>query len=104
MIKHIVLLDLPGDYDSTALGAIMDGLNGLRQKIAGFTHFEHGPNRDFEAMSENCAYGFICHFADEDTSQAYIVDPDHRALGQRLVDLCKGGVDGISVIDLELSA
>lgn len=104
MIRHIVLLDLPADYDRSELAAIIAGLDDLRGKITGFTHFEHGPNRDFEGMSENCAYGFICHFVDEDTSQVYIVDPDHGALGKRLVNLCSGGVDGITVVDLALAA
>lgn len=100
MIKHIVLLDLPKRYSRVELAEIMDGIDGLRETIAGFTHFEHGQNRDFEGMSKNCAYAFICHFANEDTSRQYIIDPGHNALGQRLVEMCKGGSKGIIVIDL----
>lgn len=102
MIKHIVLLDLPAAYDRSELASIMSGLNALRAKLDGFSQFEHGPNRDFEGMSPKAAYGFICHFENEDTSRAYIVNPDHNALGQRLVALCNGGVDGITVVDLDV--
>lgn len=104
MMRHIVLLDLPVDYDQGALAEIMDGLDALRAKLPGFVHFEHGVNKDFENMSKDCSYGFICHFADENTSHSYLADPDHQALGQRLVGLCRGGVQGIKVIDLALAA
>lgn len=101
MIRHIVLLDLPQTHDRTELAAIMAGLDGLRGKIAGFTAFVHGPNRDFEGMSPDCAYAFACDFDGPATSKAYLADADHRALGARLVALCRGGVAGIRVIDME---
>ncbi|MEO1638443.1 MAG: Dabb family protein [Pseudomonadota bacterium] len=103
MIKHIVMLDLPDDYDREELADIMKDLDGLRSSILGFRRLEHGPNKDFEGMSQNCAYAFICHFADEETSRRYIVDPGHNALGQRLVNMCKGGVKGITVVDMDLT-
>lgn len=104
MIRHIVLLDLPRGYDSAALEVLMAGLSGLQSKIAGFVGFNHGINRDFEQMSTRYAYGFICDFADQATSQAYLSDPEHQALGAQLAGLCNGGVDGIMVIDLDLGA
>lgn len=104
MIRHIVLLDLPPHYDHAELAEIMQGIDNLRETIDGFVHFEHGINKDFEGMSKNFAYGFVCHFANDDTSRAYIINPEHNALGQRLVNLCRGGVKGITVVDLELAA
>lgn len=104
MIRHIVLLDLLPDYDRDELADVVEGVKDLQQKIAGFTHFDHGSNRNFEGMSVTCTYGFVCHFANEDTSRRFIVDPDHNALGQRLVNMCRGGVKGMSVIDLDLTA
>lgn len=104
MIKHIVLLELAADHDPAELSAIMAGLDGLRSKIAGFTGFAHGPNRDFEKMSPDCDYGFVCTFADGAVSQTYLEDADHQALGARLVALSKGGVAGITVIDLDVAA
>lgn len=103
MIKHIVLLDLLDDYDQVELGAIVKGVEELQFSLDGFEHFEHGPNWDFEGMSPRFSYGFICHFAGEDTSRAFIVHPEHSALGARLVPLCKGGVEGITVVDLDLA-
>ena len=103
MIKHIVLLDLPAAYDQKELQSIMGGLEDLRAKLDGFTGFAHGPNLDFEGMSPRSSYGFICDFQTEVTSRAYIIDPDHSALGARLVALCNGGVNGITVVDLDLT-
>ena len=104
MIRHIVLLDLPSGYDQDELAEIMDGIHALRETITGFTRFEHGVNRDFENMSEDCANAFSCHFLNEDASHRYINDPDHQALGSRLVRMCRDGVQGIKVIDMELAA
>lgn len=104
MIRHIVLLDLAADYDRSALAAIMTGLNDLRGAVAGFTGFEHGHNRDFEGMSPKCKYSFMCQFADEAASLAYLVDPTHKTLGQRLVALCQGGASGITVVDMDVVA
>lgn len=102
MIQHIVLLDLPDGYGADELADIMDGLAALGSEIAGFNGFVHGVNRDFESMSPDCAYGFICQFADQETSMAYLQNAKHQALGARLVGLCRGGVQGITVIDLSV--
>ncbi|WP_439155803.1 Dabb family protein [Yoonia sp.] len=104
MIQHIVLCDLPPDHDRQELAAVMDGLRGLQDKLPGFIGFAAGPNRDFENMSPGHDYGFVCQFADVATAQAYLVDPDHQALGARLVALCADGVNGLTVIDLETGA
>ncbi|MEL6684196.1 MAG: Dabb family protein [Pseudomonadota bacterium] len=104
MIKHIVTLDLLPDYDQDELADIMTGIDGLRATISGFKHFEHGPNKDFEGMSPHCTYGFICQFQDEAASRSYIVDSDHNELGQRLVNMCNGGVKGITVVDLAITS
>lgn len=100
MIQHIVMLDLPAEADRAELLAIMTGLDDLRGSIAGFVGFMHGENKDFEGMSKDRNYGFICTFMDEATSRDYLVNPDHQALGARLVALCRDGVQGITVIDL----
>jgi len=104
VIRHIVLLDLIPDYDRDALQSIMTGLDGLRGVIAGFDYFAHGPNRDFEAMSPDCAYAFTCDFQDEAVSRAYLADPTHQALGARLVAMCQDGAKGITVIDMDGAA
>lgn len=101
MIQHIVLLDLPADFDAPELSAIMRGLSDLVGDIDGFTAFTQGPNLDFEKKSAGYAYGFICSFANQSALQSYTGDPRHQALGARLVALCNGGGGGIFVADIE---
>ena len=100
MIQHIVMLNLADGYDPVELEDVMAGLSSL--EIDGFTAFAHGPNRDFEQKTQEYPYGFICTFSDEATLQKYAKDPDHKALGARLVALCTNGADGIMVMDLDL--
>ena len=101
MIRHIVLLDLPDDYDGAELRDIMQQLKALVGHLPGFTNFTHGPNRDFEQKSARFPYGFIGTFADAQALCTYAKDAAHSALGGRLVAMCRGGADGIMVIDLE---
>lgn len=100
MIRHIVMLNLPEGHNAAELEDVMDGLSRLN--IAGFEGFEHGPNRDFESKSQDYPYGFICHFSDAAALERYAMDPNHQALGGRLVALCNGGANGIMVMDLDV--
>jgi len=102
MIRHIVILELIPNHDVSELAEVMAELNALVGKIEGFTKFEHGPNRDLEEKSQAYPYGFICTFDDEASLQTYANDPRHQALGARLVAMCKGGGDGIMVMDLDI--
>lgn len=99
MIRHIVMLRLLPTCDAAELQAVMVGLAGLG--LPGFLGFDHGPNRDLEHKTPDYPYGFICTFTDVAALQTYAADPDHHALGARLVALCDGGGDGIMVMDIE---
>ncbi|GAA3860800.1 Dabb family protein [Celeribacter arenosi] len=102
MILHTVLCALRADYDAGELASIMAGLEAL--DIAGFDRFSHGPNIDLEGKSPLYPFGFQCQFTDRAALEAYGANPDHHALGARLVALCANGADGIFVSDLEVSA
>lgn len=102
MIRHIVMCNIAWDADEAELNAVMAGLGDLVGQIDGYTGFEHGPNRDFEAKSPDHDYGFVGTFASADSLAAYAADPRHQALGARLVALCVGGGDGIIVYDVEV--
>jgi len=101
MIRHIVMLELNPDHDKREFAEVMTDLSALTTKIEGFTQFEHGPNRDLENKSQAYPYGFICTFDDEASLHAYAGNPEHQALGARLVAMCRGGADGIMVVDLD---
>jgi len=103
MIHHIVMLDLQKEHDCNERAAIMLGLDALRVNLAGFESFAHGPNRDFEKLSPDCTYVFICCFSDETALRRYLGDPAHQALGQRLIALCEGGLAGLRVVDMQVA-
>lgn len=98
MIRHIVMLKLADDADQAELQAVMAGLAAL--DLPGFMAFEHGENIDLESKTPDLPYGFICTFADQSALETYAADPAHQALGARLVALCDGCGEGITVIDL----
>lgn len=104
MIQHIVLCDLLDHHDADELRAIMAALAALQGRIDGFVGFTCGPNRDYEGLSPRCHFGFTCDFMDMAAHQTYLADGVHRALGARLIALCRGGRDGLVVVDLETIA
>jgi hypothetical protein len=99
MIGHIVLLSL-ADEPGEELAGVMVGLADLQTKMPGMSAFQHGVNHDFEHLSPDCDYGFIAMFEDEVALATYAQDEEHKALGTRLVSLCRGGKAGLMVVDL----
>ncbi len=101
MIQHIVALSLRPAAEEDTLYAIMKKLEALRSGIPGFTALHHGPNLDFERLSQRYSYGFVCTFTDKAALVAYVRDPRHKALATQLISLCEPGPGGILVFDLE---
>ncbi|MEL6751839.1 MAG: Dabb family protein [Pseudomonadota bacterium] len=102
MIIHIGLLTL-ADPAGEDIADVMEGLAALRGRLSGMLEFEHGPNIDAEGLSPDCDYGFVVRFQDRAALQAYADDDEHKAIGVQLLALCKGGIDGLMVVDLDLS-
>ncbi len=103
MIRHCVMLRLPDDFDRDELEAIVLGLADLVRRLPGAHGFTPGPNRDFENKTADFPFGLTIDFDDPDALSRYAAHPDHVALGARLVAMCDGGSDGISVFDIEVS-
>ena len=102
MIRHCVFLNLRTDHDATELRAPLRGLSKLCDRLEGAHNFFAGPNRDFELKSQAFEAGFTVDFDDAQALQAYAENPEHQALGGRLVVQCTGGAEGIMVFDLEV--
>ncbi|WP_223421381.1 Dabb family protein [Tateyamaria pelophila] len=102
MIRHCVMLRLREDADPRQVNAVMLDLAKVVDRLDGCGDFCAGPNRDFEDKTPDYAYGFTLDARNAKALAAYAVDPEHKALGAQLVDLCHGGGDGILVFDIEV--
>lgn len=100
MIRHCVMLKLPRDHDQVELTAVMQGLDHVAKRLPGSMAFLSGKNIDLEDKSPDFPFGFTLDFENEDALRLYAQDPEHAALGQRLVGLCGGG-SNILVFDLD---
>lgn len=101
MIRHCVFLKLKPEADSAELDKIMLDLEDLVRRLAGCSEFRAGPNRDYEGKTPEYPYGFTLDAENAEALAAYAVNPEHQALGARLVALCQGGGDGITVFDID---
>lgn len=104
MIRHCVFLRLSPKADTAELDKIMLDLEDLVRRIDGCSGFCAGPNRDYEGKTPDHHYGFTLDAENTEALAAYAVNPEHQALGMRLVALCEGGGDGIIVYDIEAPA
>ena len=100
MIRHCVLLNLASGHDLAPVETPMRILAALVGEIDGMLEFSWGPNRDYEAKSQQYHCGFVAVFRDRDAHLAYENHPDHVRAGGMLIAACKGGYDGIFVADL----
>jgi hypothetical protein len=103
MIRHIVLFKPRKDLRDGELQKIFDGLAALRHAIPGMVDFHGSENYSPEGMTRGYSQGFTIDFMDVKARDAYLVDPEHKALGEQLCSASEGGREGLLVIDLNLS-
>lgn len=101
MIRHCVFMALRDDADPNELADILIGLAAVAERLPGASGFVSGPNCDFEDKTPDFPLGFTLDFTDQTALETYACDPEHQALGARLVAQCKGGAEGITVFDLD---
>jgi len=104
VITHCVFLSLADPADLARLDEPMGLLAALVGTVPGMLDFAHGPNRDYENKTAAYHYGFVTTFSDRAAHLAYEAHPDHQRAGALLIAACKGGYEGIMVVDLEAGA
>jgi len=102
MIRHCVFVKYRAEVARAERDAIYASLELLIPKIPGMLSVEFGPNVSPEGLGKGFDEGFFVEFNDANARDAYLVDPDHQAIGARIVGLAEGGVDGILVFDLDI--
>ncbi len=103
MIRHIVLVKFPPDASVEAISAIFRRLADLRLHLPGMLNFQGGANVSPERLARGYTHAFTVDFVDRAARDAYLADPQHKALGGRLVGMAEGGVDGLAVLDFQFA-
>lgn len=103
MIRHLVALRFRADVPEVDKSVLFDDLAGLRKYLSGIADFQVRANISPE---EKVVHGFRdlfwFDFEDPAARDAYLDDPEHKAVGARLVAALDGGTDGILVVDFEV--
>ncbi|MDI7861419.1 Dabb family protein [Rhizobiaceae bacterium n13] len=100
MILHCVFLRFKAAVSAAEKQAIFDSIADLKSVIPGMIDVKAGSNVSPEGLHGGFADGFIVTFEDEAARDAYLVHPDHVAVGDRLVAATDGGLAGLLVFDL----
>ncbi|KKB09223.1 Dabb family protein [Devosia chinhatensis] len=100
MIRHCVFVRFRSDVPETERSAIYADLAALRQVVPGFLAISYGANVSPEGLHQGFKDGFTIDFVDDAARDAYLVHPDHKSAGGRLVAALDGGRDGLIVFDI----
>jgi len=102
MIRHIVLTKFKADAAESDIAAVYAGLAEVTARLGSARNFGGGRSESPEQIERGYRHGFTVDFESWDDLAAYADDPEHKALGERLVALAEGGVDGVLVLDIAL--
>jgi hypothetical protein len=103
MIRHIVALNFRETTSEPTKRTLYADLAGLRDHIDGIEDFRSFTNISVEhAVVRGFKDLFWFDFRDITTRDAYLADPAHQAIGQRLTAETTGGIAGIFVMDIAL--
>lgn len=97
MIFHTVLLSLKPETTAEEVGAAMELVRALPQKIAGIMNVIAGANLHTTSKNQGYTHGFILVFDTEEHFRAYAPHPDHQPTSQALQRICQ------NIIDFDLS-
>lgn len=100
MIRHIVLLRFRPDVSQDERNAIYADLAALKSVVPGYLAISYGANVSPEGLHQGHTEAFTIDFVDEAARDAYLVHPDHKSAGARLVAALEGGRDGLVVFDI----
>lgn len=104
MIRHCVFVKFRADVSSEQRAAIYAELNALVGQIDGLLSADFGANVSPEGLAKGFNDGFIMDLVDAAARDRYLVHPAHQAAGAKLVAALEGGLDGLIVFDLDLTA
>ena len=102
MILHCVFLRLKSAMTQDEKKALFESVAALQQVIPGIVDIKYGPNVSPEGLHGGFVDGFAVTFESVEARDAYLVHPEHVAVGERIVSSTDGGLAGLLVFDLNL--
>ncbi len=103
MIRHIVSLRFRAGTAQAVKDALYADLKALGNHIDGILDFRTFRNVSVETpLVRGFEDVFWFDFRDAAVRDAYLVDPQHQAVGARIVAELEGGPEGVYVCDLDL--
>jgi hypothetical protein len=96
----LVKFDL--DFSRAERDVIYGDLEALKVKIAGMRRIQVSENVSPEGLSKGFDEGFFVDFDNTAARDAYLIHPEHQALGGRIVAAAQGGTAGIIVFDFDV--
>ena len=100
MIRHCVFLNYRADVTVDEKSRIVDSIKSLIPKINGMINVEHGYNVSSENLDKKHSDGFIVKFTNHNALVEYLENEEHKAVGQKIIASCEGGIEGVFVFDL----
>jgi hypothetical protein len=103
MIRHFVMLKFRGDVTPQTKAALYAEIEALKTHVPGIVGFHGGPNVSVETdLIRGNHDAFFVDFADAAARNAYLIHPEHTKAGGHIVGYLEGGIEGVTVIDMEI--
>jgi hypothetical protein len=82
--------------------SLFQAIVALKEVIPGILDVKYGPNVSPEGLHGGFVDGFAVTFESVDARDAYLIHPEHVAVGERIVSSTDGGLAGLLVFDLNI--
>ena len=103
MIRHIVLTNFDLNTDEAKISEIYAGRGALTEKMDGAHNFTGGRSESPEQIERGYKHAFVIDFDSWADLKTYAQHPEHKALGAQIVQNAVGGIEGVLVLDLDIS-
>ena len=100
MILHCVFLRFKAALQAADKQEIFEAVAALKAVIPGMVDVKFGPNVSPEGLNGGFVDGFVVTFEDAAARDAYLVHPEHVAVGDRIVAALDGGLSGLLFFDM----
>lgn len=102
MILHCVFLRLKAAVTAEEKQSLFDAVVALKDVIPGIVSISYGPNVSPEGLHGGFVDGFAVTFESPEARDAYLIDPAHVVVGERIVSSLDGGLSGLLVFDMNI--